>query len=226
MRVVRLNGDLGKKYGRIHKLDVSTPAEAVRALIANYPSFHQDLASSHERGVAYKCVVDRELANEEILTYPMSRSFSITPVVSGAGKIGSIILGVAILGIALAATGGLAGIGISGFGGGFGLSATMATSIGFAGLTYGSVAFLGAALILGGVAQMLAPTPKAGSRAETKENPYFNGAENTTQQGVPVPIGYGRAIVGSALISANITVEQQSQFGYGYDYYYGGYNLP
>lgn len=221
MRVVRLNGDLGKKYGRVHKLDVSTPAEAVRALIANYPGLQQDLASSHDRGVAYKCIVDREQISEDVLTYPMSKSFSITPVVAGAGKIGSIILGVALIAAAIAfapaAVGATATTAASG---------GMAAGIGFLGLTYGNIAFLGAALILGGVAQMLAPTPKAGSSAEKNENPYFNGAVNTSQQGVPVPIGYGRAIVGSALISAAITVEQQSQFGYGYDYWFGGYNLP
>lgn len=221
MRVVRLNGELGKKYGRVHKLDVSTPAEAIRALIANHPGLQQDLATSHQRGVAYKCVADREQVGEDLLTYPMSRSFSITPVVAGAGKIGSIILGVALLGIALAATGGLAGIGIAGSAG-----ATMSTGIGFLGLTYGNIAFMGVALVLGGVAQMLAPTPKAPDSPEKKENPYFNGAVNATQQGVSVPVGYGRAIVGSAVISAGITVEEPiTQFNYGYDYMIGGYNI-
>lgn len=226
MRVIRLNGELGKKYGRVHKLDVNTPAEAVRALIANHPGLQQDLATSHERGVAYKCVVDREQVGEELLTYPMSRTFSITPVVTGAGKAFNFIVGIALLGVALAATGGLAGIGIAGFGGAAGGAAAMGTSIGFLGLTYGNIAFLGAALILGGVAQMLAPTPKAPDSPEKKENPYFNGPVNATQQGVSVPVGYGRAIVGSAVISAGITVEEQSPITYGYDYMIGGYNIP
>lgn len=227
MRVVRLNGELGKKYGRVHKLDVRTPAEAVRALISNFPGLQQDLATSHQRGVGYKCVVDRAQVGEDELSYPMSQSFSITPVIGGAGKLGSIILGVALLGVALVATGGLAGIGISGFGGAAaGTAATMSTGIGFLGLTYGNIAFLGAALILGGVAQMLAPTPKAAEAAKREENPYFDGAVNSTSQGVPVPVGYGRCIVGSAVISASITTEEVYPFFDGYDYFLGGYAIP
>lgn len=224
MRLVRLNGELGKKYGRVHKLDVRTPAEAVRALLANFPSMQQDLATSHGRGVAYKCVVDREQVDEGVLTYPMSRTFSITPMVAGAGKVGSLVLGVALLGLALAATGGLAGIGIAGFGSA--AVPAMTTGIGFLGLTYGNIAFMGIALILGGVSQMLAPTPKVPDSVEKKENPYFNGPVNSVQQGGPVPIGYGRAIVGSVVISAGVTIEQQSPFEFGYDYRIGGFNIP
>jgi len=36
----------------------------------------------------------------------------------------------------------------------------------------------------------------------------FNGAVNTTAQGHPVPVGYGRMIVGSAVISAGIDVDE------------------
>lgn len=220
MRVVRLNGELGKKYGRVHRLDVQTPAEAVRALIANFPGLHRDLALSQERGVGYKCVVDREQITEDRLVYPISRSFSITPVVVGAGKIGQIIFGTILLGFALAATGGLAGIGIAGLSG-----ATMGAGIGFMGLTYGSIAFMGAGLILGGIAQILTPTPKA-KEAKKEENPYFSGAVNTTEQGVAVPIGYGRCIVGSALISANITTQDNSPLTAPSDYVIGGFNIP
>lgn len=223
MRVVRLNGELGKKYGRFHKLDVRTPAEAVRALCANYPELQADLANSTERGVAYKCVLDKERIDENALLYPMSRSFSITPVVTGAGKVGSIVLGVALLGVALAATGGLAGVGISGFGGLFGTTAGFSTSIAL-GFTYGNLAWLGVALTLGGVAQMLAPTPKSSNTtAEKKENPYFDGPVNTTAQGVPVPVGYGRMIVGSAVISAAVTVEQAPDLTTPFDYRINGF---
>ena len=33
---------------------------------------------------------------------------------------------------------------------------------------------------------------------------HFNGVVNTTAQGNPVPLGYGRMIVGSAVVSAGI----------------------
>lgn len=225
MRTIRLNGELGKKFGRIHKMDVRTPAEAIRALMTNYPEFHGELVASADRGIGYRCIVDKDVADEERIAFPMSKSFSITPVVQGGGKAIGIILGVALIAVAVAATGGLAGVGISGFGGAAGAAATYATGIGFLGLTYGSVALLGVTLVLGGIAQMLAPTPKVqNASGETNENKYFDGAQNTVAQGAAVPIGYGRAIIGSAVISASVTVQDQPQFSSPSDYLIGGYN--
>lgn len=223
MRTIRLNGELGKKFGRIHKLDVNTPAEAIRALCANHPEFRHELISASDRGIGYRCVVDREVVSERQIPYPMSRTFSVTPVVQGAGKALGIILGVALLAVAVAATGGLAGVGIAGVGAGTAGAATMATGIGFLGLTYGSVALMGVGLILGGISQMMAPTPTASdSNGKTNENQYFNGAQNTTAQGATVPIGYGRAIIGSAVISASVSVEQQADFNQNSDYLING----
>lgn len=223
MRVIRLNGELGKRFGRVHKLDVRTPAEAIRALCANLDGFDKFIASSHERNVAYRCIVDRDPVDEDRLAQPMSRSFSITPVVHGGGKVLGIILGVALLAVAVVATGGAAGIGLSGFGGVAGGAATFGTGIGFLGLTFANVAWLGAALVLGGVAQLLAPTPTARQAGKTEENPYFNGPINTTVQGGVVPVGYGRAIVGSAVVSAAITVEQKGTAQYAYDIPFTGF---
>lgn len=194
MRVVRLNGELGKKYGRVHKLDIRTPAEAVRALCANYPDFYADLIASSEKGVAYKCIVDKEQIGEDMLNYPMSRSFSITPVVTGAGKIGKIILGVALI---------VAGLT---------LKIPTLTVNGVALFSATTVVMLGVALTLGGIAQLLAPVPK-NEDGKKQDNGIFDGPVNVTAQGAPIPIGYGRLIVGSVVASAGITVQAQSQWG-------------
>lgn len=205
MRTVRLNGALGKKYGRIHKLAVKTPAEAVRALCANYPEFYNDLAKSHEKGVAYKCILDKERVGEDALAYPISRSFSITPVVAGAGKVGTIILGIALIATAFLTFGAsLAVPAMAGFG------AMTTTGIGFLGLTYANIAWLGVAITLSGVSQLLSPSVKQTQQSgQQEQNNYFNGPVNATAQGIAVPVGYGRMIVGSAVISAAITVEDK-----------------
>ena len=200
MKLVRLYGQLGKKFGRVHRLDVSSPGEAVKALTANYPAFAQELINSGERGIGYRCIVDGENISAEGLHWPLSQEFSITPVVQGSGKIGKILLGAALLVGAFAFA--PAALGMAG-----GLD--MGAGIGFLGITYGGVALFGAALVLGGIAQMLTPTPKAAAGATNTENAYFNGPVNNTNQGGPVPLGYGRAIVGSVVISGAITVEQQ-----------------
>ncbi|MDE2623768.1 MAG: tail assembly protein [Betaproteobacteria bacterium] len=199
LRTVRLNGELGRKYGRVHRLAVSTPHEAVRALCANHPAIYGDLLSSESRGVGYKVLVDGDKADEERLGYPMSRTFSITPVVAGAGKIGEIIAGVALLSVAI-----------------------FAPEVIPAFLSAQTVGSIGLALTLGGVAQLLAPTPTAPQAGQQQNNRYFDGAVNNTAQGAPVPIGYGRMVVGSAVISAGITVEQQQGTPSVIPNFYGG----
>lgn len=71
----------------------------------------------------------------------------------------------------------------------------------------------GVGLVIGGVAQLLMPTPKIddytkADRAENQPNFVFNGAVNTYEQGGPVPLVYGRTKAGSVVISAGFTIEQ------------------
>lgn len=199
MRTIILLGELGKRYGRRHMLDVKTAAEAVRALCANFKDFAGFLQSSQERNVGYRVLNMREDLDEEGLHLPAGQRIAIVPVVAGAIKfsdlftgVGAILTGAAIIaaafltgGVSIAATGFLAG----------GLTTTF----------WGGVAFgIGFSLALGGVAQLLAPTPE---KPKEEKNYVFNGAVNTQAQGQPVPLGYGRMLVGSAVISASIAVD-------------------
>jgi predicted phage tail protein len=72
-----------------------------------------------------------------------------------------------------------------------------------------SLVSLGASMVLGGVVEMLSPTPKikTGVDAEKTENKpsyNFNGPVNTVAQGHPVPLAYGKIMTGSAVISAGM----------------------
>lgn len=56
-------------------------------------------------------------------------------------------------------------------------------------------------------------TPKTSNNQQTSERKdktsyYFDGPANTTMQGVPVQLIYGRALVGSHGISAALTIDQ------------------
>lgn len=70
---------------------------------------------------------------------------------------------------------------------------------------------LGASMILGGVAQLLAPKPqmsKPSDQAGQQASFMFNGTVNVTEQGGPVPIIYGRVPRASCVVlSAGLTVE-------------------
>ncbi|WP_416740186.1 hypothetical protein ACM1ZW_03960 [Pseudomonas sp. NFX71] len=60
--------------------------------------------------------------------------------------------------------------------------------------------------------QMLSPVPKSPSQQEqaTTENKpsyLFNGAFNSTQQGLPVPVIYGKMLVGSSVVAVGTWAE-------------------
>jgi predicted phage tail protein len=58
---------------------------------------------------------------------------------------------------------------------------------------------------------MLAPQPKTPGtpdRPENKPSYVFDGPINTAAQGNPVPVCYGRLIVGSQVISAGMVAEE------------------
>ena len=200
-RKIILSGDLGKKFGRIHSFAISTPAEAIRALCANFKEFSKDLLNAHKAGVYYKVYVDKKNIRspeqiDESFVNPFSHTIRIIPVITGAKNGG--LLGV-VLGAAIIATAFFTG------------GATLAASgIAFSGLG-AQVAFgIGVSLALGGISQLLSPMPKSPGPQESVENKpsySFNGPVNTTSQGQCVPIGYGRMIVGSAVISAGLTAD-------------------
>lgn len=196
MKTIILLGELGARFGRRHRFDVRTGTEAIRALAANFPDFARTLADSHHRGVGYRVLDQREpLHSVDQLAHPLSRRLVLVPVVSGAGGgVGQILLGAAIIGAAF-------------FTGGASLVAGSLVTTAAGQIAVG----IGVSLALGGIVQMLSPAPKATAPAERPENKpsyVFDGPVNTTSQGHPVPVGYGRMIIGSAVISAGIYAEE------------------
>jgi predicted phage tail protein len=199
MTTVYLYGALGRKFTHRVRLEVSNPAEAVRALMANFPNFQKYMTEHSTPG--YQMFIGPDpIAGPEQMNYPAGRQcIKIVPVIAGAAKspVIGIIIGVVIIAAAIAtAQFELLGAGV------IAANATM-----FAG-------GIGAAMAINGVSQLLAGTPKAPT-VSTTQNPnnvpsdIFNGPVNTVAQGLPVPIGYGRLRIGSAVISASInTVDQ------------------
>ncbi len=82
------------------------------------------------------------------------------------------------------------------------------------GVTWASLAFsIGASLMLGGVAQMLAPKPHSPSLHSVdngKQNTYFSSLENMIAQGNPLPVLYGEMMTGSRRISQSLSTRDES----------------
>jgi predicted phage tail protein len=219
MKVVKLYGALRKFVGGQcrFELDVATPAEAIKCLCVNFPGLQQWLIDSEQHGMAFRATVGRERIYDDdmsvaVLPWSEREVFSIAPVVVGAGDgVGQIAAGVGLVLLAFipgfgwaAATAAQAATATA--------AATAATAAGFTAIG-GALFSLGATLVLGGVAQLISPQPtmsplERGREAARLESFSFSGIVNTSQQGLPVPIIYGRAFAGSAVISAGVDTYQ------------------
>jgi hypothetical protein len=218
LREVKVYGSLAKFLGQRKFLaEISSAAEAVRFLLANFPTLEQHMAQQH-----YRVVVNSLESDYDELHHPVGElgSVQIIPVVGGAGGgAGKILAGVGLIAAAIV-LGPLAG-GFLGLGLGVGGGAVTGAIGGVAASLIGSV---GVALALGGVAQLLSPTPQIGqigpanmgnfgsttrdSELDPQKSYSFSGIQNTSAQGSPVPLIYGETFVGSVVISAGIDIDQ------------------
>jgi predicted phage tail protein len=213
IRTVVLHGELAKKYGERHELEIATPGEAIRAFCANYSDFEKFVSDSESRNVGYRVIIDdTDMPDVSLLHLPFSQSVHVVPVIGGAkSAFGGILVGALLIAGAVFFAPAVVGA----LGPTMGLGAEAFGVAGFS-VSFGQIALFGASLVLGGVSQLLSPQPKtaAGATAQTDTASYlFNGPINTTAQGFPVPVGYGELIVGSSVISAGITADDYTATG-------------
>lgn len=175
---------MGKNFGKEWEFQVSSPAEALRMIEANQPGLRKWMIANIQTYDAYEVICTYEDGSEEALsdeTYNAER-----------GGLAMIRFTPSVMGA----------------------SSTIKMVVG-AILVVAGVYFeqpwmvkLGAALILGGVIEALSPRPKTGDNGSNSNSYYFDGPANTEVQGAPVPLIYGRLLVGSHPISASITVDE------------------
>ena len=198
LRKIKLYGKLAKFIGhRVLEADVATAAEAVRFLVANWPELEAHMNDQHYRVSIGTYDIDLEELHHPAGAAPIS----FVPVVAGAGATGRIIVGIALIalsfGIASLATGAALAGSLSGF-------ALQAVAFG---TQAGLIAGIG--LVLGGVAQLLTPTPTISKdEGDPRKSFSFSGIQNVSRAGVPVPVVYGETLVGSVVISAGIDIVQ------------------
>ena len=197
LTTVYLDGALGEKFGTRWELDVSSPAEALRMIEANSHGFISWIRNNMDVYKHYRVMYETEtstrgLTEDELTLHGKPKSIRFVPVIAGSSGrgMGNIVTAVIIAAVAY-----------------------VTGPLGF--ISAGTQSAMYAAAIasaVGGVVQML--TPLADSSAmdkkdnENKTSYYFNGGVNTTGQGVPVPLIYGRVRAGSHNISASLSIDQ------------------
>ena len=154
------------------------------------PGFERELMTSRERGIVYACFLGkRNIGQGELTLAGGAADIRISPRIAGA-KAGGVLQ--TIVGAVLVV-------------------------VGYIFYEYGGQVLvqMGAAMMVGGVLQMLVPqqTTNAAADADNGASYNFNGPVNTTAQGNPVPVLYGRMRVGSAVISAGILAQDQAYAG-------------
>ncbi|MTI92158.1 MAG: tail assembly protein [Pseudomonas stutzeri] len=182
LKTIRLYGKLGAKFGRVHRLAVANAAEAVRALSVMLPGFESHMSNAPG---GYAVFYGRENISQERLGHPAGKDdIRIAPIPAGAkqGGLFQVIVGIVLI-VAGAVTG------------------------------QPALMMAGAAMAIGGAVMMLSPQPSAAESADSANNRSsyaFNGPVNTEAQGNPVPLLYGELIVGSAVISGGVYVEDRA----------------
>jgi predicted phage tail protein len=204
MKTFHLHGALGQTYGEKFELDVDNVVLGMRLLCAQHRGMQQMIRAGEFKVV--RGSVDTGVQLDELtLAMPIRDEIHIIPVPVGSKRSGlaKILIGVAIIGLAFVGAAFIGGSLLAGLGTGISIGGIST------GLTWGSVALFGAMVALSGISQMLSPTPKKVDQKEVDQASsfLFNGAVNNSEQGGPVPLIYGRFLVGSRVISASLAVE-------------------
>ncbi|WP_448647072.1 tail assembly protein [Pseudomonas mohnii] len=191
MTRILFSGSLAQAFGRerFRLLETGTTAEAFSALKHTVPGFEDFIRDSARKGQRYAIFRNRENVGEREFALSGTTEIRIVPVIAGSknGGLFQTVLGVALIVVGAFVT-------------------PVSGPIG------GALVSLGIGMALGGVVQMLSPTPKTSSQqdqasTENKPSYLFNGSFNSTQQGLPVPVVYGKMLVGSSVVSVGTWAE-------------------
>ncbi|ELY4574937.1 tail assembly protein [Cronobacter turicensis] len=195
LKTVRLYGALGVRFGREHRLVISSPAEACRALSVIIPGFEQYMQTAHLRGLRFAVFRGKKNIGQDELKHNSGEAdIRIAPVIAGSKRAGVLQT---ILGAVLVVVGAIG----------------MTIGQAWGGATWGPYALqAGIGLMAGGVVQMLSPQPGGlASRQDPDNAPSyaFGGPVNTTAMGNPVGLLYGEREIGGAIVSAGIYTNDQ-----------------
>ncbi len=218
VRRINLEGELGEKFGKVWNLNVSSPAEAIRAIDVQRKGFRKHFLDTHNAGMGYDIIIgDQGIKQVEEIGFPapIRDDFTFIPIPAGSKQQQSggfyFVAGLLLF----AASGGFSALGQMGA---VGAEAGFAAQFGAANMgLFGQggsyfFAMAGAALMAGGVSMMLAPSITEDDTNE-EQSYLFDGPVNTAKQGVPVPVLYGRMIVGGATVSASVSSNVQEGRG-------------
>lgn len=172
VQTIQLHGWLGQKYGKTVKLGCDNMFQVMSGLISRFgPQFKEDIRQHGWHVVEGSVKPGNELTEKTLQKTLKKKTVHILPEVKGESAALRVILGVVLI---------------------------------VAGLYFGQTWLVqaGVALAIGGVVEMLLK-PKLGGPDQPDDergSDIYNGAENVTTQGGPVPLIYGRVRRSSSVV--------------------------
>ncbi|EKK3319155.1 tail assembly protein [Salmonella enterica] len=198
MARVCLYGDL-QRFGKRFDLSIKTAAEGLHALYLQIPGLRQKI----QEGWYQVRIAGMDVTPDDVtarLHEPLSSGsvIHIVPRMEGAKSgWGGILAGAALIAASFIPVVG-----------------EVAWAVGASTMSLSTIAFsLGASMMLGGVAQMLTPQPKAPKMSHAdngKQNTYFSSLDNMVAQGNSLPVAYGEIMTGSRRISQELSTRDES----------------
>lgn len=207
---VTLHGELGERFHKEWDLAVKTVGSALNAINEFMDGkLFKHLHSKEQKGAYYRVLINGEdfvsekpLHSEDVYEDIKNsnlvakiedlRTVDIVPLLEGAKEIA-----IAILGVLLIVVGVLITIGTLGGGAILGVGLIM----------------VGIGLLAAGVTALISKPPAFDDFREVeggRSSYLFNGPVNIQKEGGPIPVGYGRLLVGSQVISASYLVSDIS----------------
>jgi len=191
IRDVYLHGALGRKFGRRYKLDVASPAEAVRAICTLRPGLRQEMRGGYWRFVVGQGHIANSIETRHMGMNLGAQPLHIVPATAprggDAGGIGKIVAGTAMVAASF-----------------------------FVPFAAPFVFSMGLSMVMGGISGLLTPHPQAqpgqqatdlAPRPEDRPSFFFQGVTNNSQQGGPVPLVFGTHLVGSVVVGGSLNTQ-------------------
>jgi predicted phage tail protein len=208
---VELHGILAEKVKKTKwNLAINSVGEAIRAIETNTKILYKTLYELEKDNLKYRVLINKkdfkifknpdEIENDldKVIYSNLTtnyktgdlKSIDIIPIIEGAGGVVAAVAGIflTIVGVVLLFTG---------------VGAVFGAALILAGLALTAAGFLS---LLSSPPPFVAPefqSPELATKGGGGKSYLFDGPTNTRGEGGPIPIGYGRLIIGSKTVSAS-----------------------
>jgi predicted phage tail protein len=184
MTSIFLHGKLGQEFGQKFKFSICKPKDVFQAIETIKENFNKRIIELAKLGLQYSIVVDGQYISSEKELERRGRfsQIDIVPVIFGSGVAALAVGAVALLGASVTT----------------GLVSSFLLAVAFSAISIGIQA------LMAKPPSYNTPQGSVSTTSSASKSFMFSNRENVAFQGSPVPLGYGRIRVGSAIIQENV----------------------